>query len=342
MSALVEVVDETELAAAHDAGARIIGVNSRDLHTLKVDRSRALEVVRAAAGMGLVVVSASGVKSKADVEQAAGASANAVLVGEMLMRAQDPAATLNSLTGVPRGGNRTIRQTGEAIMKHTLVKICGITRRQDAEAAVKAGADAIGVILAPSKRRVTVEEAMEIFAVVPSIGAGYGGAPVFGGQTVERVGVFVNAELSFVNDVVKRCGLSAVQLSGSESPDYCAAVTVPVIKMIPVGKNFSWRLLERYRGAASTFLLDTHVPGQAGGTSQTFSWETVGVPPQWAQVLVAGGLTSRNVADCIRISRPAGVDVSSGVEKSPGEKDRDEMNSFCDAVRSVDCEEQLL
>jgi len=102
MSALVEVVDETELASAHEAGARVIGVNSRDLHTLKVDRPRALEVVRNAAGMGMVVVSASGVKNKIDVEQAAAASADAVLVGEMLMRAKDPVTTLGSLTGVPR------------------------------------------------------------------------------------------------------------------------------------------------------------------------------------------------------------------------------------------------
>jgi len=227
-------------------------------------------------------------------------------------------------------------------MKHTLVKICGITSSEDAAVAVAAGADAIGVILAPSKRRVAIEEAMEIFSAIPSIGSAHGQDFGFDEKSVERVGVFVNAEPSFVEDAIRRCNLSAVQLSGNESPDYCAALTVPVIKMIPVGEGFAWQLLERYRGVVSTFLLDTHVPGQAGGTSKSFSWGAIGTPPQWAQVFVAGGLTPGNVTECIRILRPAGVDVSSGVEKLPGEKDKDKMNAFCDAVRSVDCEEQQL
>jgi len=100
--------------------------------------------------------------------------------------------------------------------------------------------------------------------------------------------------------------------------------------------DFGWIEAKPFRGHAAALLLDTLVPGKAGGTSQTFSWNSIGVPPGWASIFVAGGLTPENVAACIRALAPYAVDVSSGVESSPGVKDAEKIVSFAAAVRAAD------
>jgi phosphoribosylanthranilate isomerase len=134
-------------------------------------------------------------------------------------------------------------------------------------------------------------------------------------------------------------GLTAVQLCGAESPQFCSAVSVPVIKVLAVGTDFDFESAEPFRGHAAALLLDTYVAGKAGGTSQTFDWQQAGEAPEWAPCFVAGGLDPDNVAEAIRVLRPFAVDVSSGVEASPGIKDPRKIAAFCAAVRAADAEE---
>ncbi len=207
-------------------------------------------------------------------------------------------------------------------MARTRIKICGITNVEDAAAAVAAGADAIGVIFAPSPRQVTIAQAATALAVVP--------------PPVARVGVFVNAPADEVAAAVLACGLTAVQFSGSESPEDCDASPVPVIKMVPIGTDFGIEAAEPFRGHTAALLLDTYSADKAGGTSQTFDWRPLGAVSGWAPFFVAGGLNPDNVAECIALLRPYAVDVSSGVESSPGVKDHAKLSALCAAVRAAD------
>ena len=206
-------------------------------------------------------------------------------------------------------------------MSWTRIKICGITNAEDAAAAVAAGADAIGVIFAASPRQVTVAQAAEALAVVPS--------------AVARVGVFVDASPEEVEEAVRVCGLTAVQFSGAESPRSCDDAPVPVIKAVPIGMDFGLNGAEPFRDHAAAVLLDTYDPLKAGGTSQSFDWQSLGAIPGWAPVYVAGGLTPDNVGECIEVLRPFAVDVSSGVERAPGVKDHAKLSALCAAVRAA-------
>jgi phosphoribosylanthranilate isomerase len=207
----------------------------------------------------------------------------------------------------------------------TRIKICGITSAGDAAAAVACGADAVGFVFAPSPRQVTPELAAQAAAVVP--------------PPVARVGVFVDPSLDAVEHAIAAVGLTAVQLCGAESPEFCSAVSVPVIKVLAVGTDFDFESAEPFRGHAAALLLDTYVAGKAGGTSQTFDWQQAGEAPEWAPCFVAGGLNPGNVAEAVRVVRPFAVDVSSGVEASPGIKDPEKIAAFCAAVRAADVEE---
>lgn len=209
-------------------------------------------------------------------------------------------------------------------MTRTRVKICGLTRPEDVAVAVAAGADAVGFILAPSSRQVNLGRAAELAALVP--------------WPVERVGVFVDAAPGGVAVAVEMCGLTAVQFAGSESPDQCAAAPVPVIKSLHVAQGDDVAVVaEPYRGKVAALLLDTYVPGEAGGTGRVFDWQAAAPTlPDWAPVFVAGGLGPGNVAACVAAMRPFGVDVSSGVEAEPGIKDASKIVAFCEAVSNAD------
>lgn len=207
-------------------------------------------------------------------------------------------------------------------MTRTRIKICGLTRADDVAVAVAAGADAVGFVFAPSPRRVTPSQAATAAAAAP--------------PPVARVGVFVDPTLTEVEETVRAAGLTAVQLCGSESPEFISALSVPVIKVLAVGTSFDWKSAEPFRGHAAALLLDTYVPGKAGGTSQTFHWQSIGEAPGWAPLFVAGGLDAGNVAGAVSALRPFAVDVSSGVESAPGVKDPPAIETFCAAVRAAD------
>ncbi len=208
------------------------------------------------------------------------------------------------------------------MQRRTRIKICGLTQPEDVLAAVEAGADACGFVLADSPRRVSLPRLAELAALVP--------------PAVARVGVFVDADPAFVEAAVLAGGLTAAQFSGGESPRECDRSPVPVIKTIAVGTDFGLERAEPFRGHAAALLLDTYHPHKAGGTSQTFGWHDVGGLPGWAPSFVAGGLRADNVGEAIACLHPYAVDVSSGVESSPGVKDHAKVIAFCDAVRDAD------
>jgi phosphoribosylanthranilate isomerase len=197
------------------------------------------------------------------------------------------------------------------------VKICGITNREDALAAVEAGAHALGFVFAPSPRQVTPEQAAAIIAALPPF--------------VQTVGVFVDAD---VRSVLSRCRLDAVQFHGQESPEEMAGITgVRRIKACRVATSADLESLAAYRDAADAFLLDARVSGIAGGTGQSFPWPLAREARRFGlPIILAGGLTPENVATAIEAGRPEAVDVSSGVEVSPGRKDRDRVRRFVAAA----------
>ena len=198
------------------------------------------------------------------------------------------------------------------------VKVCGTTRLKDALLAVDCGADAIGFIFyRKSPRAVAARTAKEICSKLPPF--------------VNRVGVFVNETAEKINRIVAQCGLDAVQLHGDESPAFCRKIKCRVIKVVRVKDAASLKELSRY--AVDAFLLDTYEKDQWGGTGKVFDWELAGRAKKYGPVIIAGGLNSRNVKAAIKKVRPYGVDVSSGVEESPGIKDPKKVKSFLKAVR---------
>jgi phosphoribosylanthranilate isomerase len=204
------------------------------------------------------------------------------------------------------------------------VKICGITSVEDAQAAVDAGADALGfVFYPPSPRYVTPEEAEQIIHTLPPF--------------VTTVGLFVDVALAIVCETAARCGLDRVQLHGRETPEFCRQVTRPVIKAFRVENARSLRLLPEYK--VSAYLLDAYVVGALpGGTGVSFSWELAAQASPYGPVILAGGLTPENVKVAIAQTHPYGVDVSTGVERAPGIKDHEKVRQFIARAKAVTLE----
>ncbi|QWV95241.1 phosphoribosylanthranilate isomerase [Geomonas oryzisoli] len=195
----------------------------------------------------------------------------------------------------------------------TKVKICGITSEQDALMAVDAGADALGfVFFDKSPRFIGVEAAARIIEKLPPF--------------VQVVGLFVNEDLDVVNSTADCCGLDIVQLHGEESPEFCRLVRRRVMKAFRVRGPESLTPLADYRVAA--YLLDAYSPHAYGGTGEVFDWECAIAAKQQGRVVLAGGLTPENIAAAVTRVQPYGVDVSSGVEASPGKKDPDKVRRF--------------
>lgn len=198
------------------------------------------------------------------------------------------------------------------------VKICGITRIEDALAAEAAGADAVGLIFAErSKRRVTLEQAANIVAAL--------------GPFVARVGVFVDAPLGDVEEAVRTLRLSAVQLNGHEDAAYARALRphVQVIRAVSFTPELTPKAVQAF--PADAFLLD----GLDPGSGEAFSWEDAGALAGLPHLILAGGLTSANVAAGIRLFRPYAVDVASGVESSAGIKGPRKIQDFVRAANTA-------
>lgn len=197
------------------------------------------------------------------------------------------------------------------------VKICGITTVEDAALAAEAGANAIGLVFAPSRRQVDVEVAAAIVASLP--------------EGVLAVGVFRDHLAIEVVEIAAAVGLGAVQLHGDETPYTSRAIHAEIPVLIRAFSASDPNLAELDRHGADVVLLDAPVPG--GG--ETFDWSLVGDLVRTHRVLLAGGLRPDNVAAAIATVQPWGVDVSSGVEAEPGRKDPAAVRAFVDAVRSA-------
>ena len=200
----------------------------------------------------------------------------------------------------------------------TRVKICGITRVEDALAAVAHGCDAIGLVFyEKSPRHVPEKRAAEIVAALPPF--------------VSAVGLFVDAPADRVRAVLGTVHLDMLQFHGDESPAYCAQFGVPYLKAVRVRPETNLVQYATDYAGAKALLLDTFAEGVPGGTGQTFDWRLI--PKTLSRpVILAGGLTAANVADAIRGVLPYGVDVSGGVEREKGIKDADKIAAFMRGV----------
>ena len=195
------------------------------------------------------------------------------------------------------------------------VKICGITRRADGIAAAEMGADAIGFIFWPgSPRFIDPYRARAITAALPRL--------------VTTVGVFVDQPAEYVNGVANLLRLSAVQLHGAETPQFAASLRRPIIKSISAaaGARDEWP-------QHVTLLLDTHDPDRKGGTGRQVDWNAAAGLASRRQLLLAGGLNPENIGEAIDRVRPFGVDVSSGVEDSPGVKNHERLAALFKAIQ---------
>jgi phosphoribosylanthranilate isomerase len=214
------------------------------------------------------------------------------------------------------------------------IKICGTTNLEDALAAVHAGADALGfVFYEASPRTIDVESAREIVAKLP--------------PRIEKVGVFVNEPVERVLKIVAQVGLTAAQLHGAEShkPEFVRGLKngrdLKVFLVLPAaGIGSVVDLNEDGAASINAVFFDSGTPQLPGGTGKTFDWKTAAAGIQTIgeklKVVVAGGLNPGNVADAIRILKPWGVDVASGVESRPGKKDPGKVRAFIDAVRNAE------
>jgi phosphoribosylanthranilate isomerase len=201
------------------------------------------------------------------------------------------------------------------------VKICGVTRPEDARLAAALGASAIGMVFWPgSPRAVTVQQAAAVAAAVP--------------EGVLIVGVFVDATRDAIAAVVRQVPLGAVQLHGSETPAFVESLPWPVIKALAVPSEGPLPDLAPWAGVR--VLLDAHDPVRRGGTGRLVDWARAAALAATRPVILAGGLGPGTVAGAIARVRPAGIDVSSGVERAPGLKDEARLRALFDAVREVE------
>jgi phosphoribosylanthranilate isomerase len=194
-----------------------------------------------------------------------------------------------------------------------------MTRREDVQAAVAAGADALGFVFAPRSRRVL--DASSATALVRNV-------PAF----VARVGLFMDQDAAEVRRVLERVPLSLLQFHGQEDGEWCRQFGIPYIKALGMASAPSLARAEQEFGDAAGLLLDSHRPGELGGSGQTFDWAVI--PDCTLPLILAGGLNPENVREAVRLVRPWAVDVSSGVEDAPGVKNTEKMRKFIKEAKS--------
>ncbi len=314
MRCLVEVHSLEEAQRAIAAGVLIIGVNSRDLVTFQMNPYLIREI-RQVIPANCVVVAESGIHTEADARRLARYDVQAMLVGESLVISNDVLAQMHTLL---QGANAS-----------TQVKICGLRTPQPVDAAVEAGADMLGFIFyEPSHRYIQPQQVQRLLSVSESFSN-----PGTGQTKPDLVGVFVNKEADFINDVAEQAGLHFVQLHGTESPEFCQQIKCPVIKALQIHSEADLELVQRYRYTVWRLLLDTPTTAW-GGTGMTHDWNLAYKVAQESPILLAGGLTIENIADALQQVHPWGIDVSSGVETKK-QKDSGKIRAFVKNVRNV-------
>jgi phosphoribosylanthranilate isomerase len=199
------------------------------------------------------------------------------------------------------------------------IKICGITKLEDALACVDYGADAIGFVFAESPRKIDKFRCKEIISRLPPF--------------ITTVGLFANQSREEVKDIIEFCPFDVFQFHGDELPEFCLNFNKRIIKAFRIFDQNDIKLLDNYN--VSAYLLDSYDSKKLGGTGKTFNWGLIkGLKNK--RIILAGGLNPDNVCEAIRKCLPYGVDVSSGVETSPGIKDHKKIKKFIEAVRQND------
>lgn len=320
LDALVEVHTKDELERASVCGARLIGVNNRDLRTFNVSIATSESLIQSALS-DAILVSESGLNPEA-VRRLRRLGYSGFLIGEALMRADNPAQALSEFMQEP-DGNST---------KRVRVKICGITNIDDARAAIDAGADMLGFnFYSRSARHISPEAAAAIVRTLRS-------EADEGDPTAAMIGVFVDQEIDEVLRVAEDSHLSGIQLHGDETVEYCDQLKKLagerfIIKAVAADAKFSVEALKAYPAAA--IMLDASHPTLRGGTGRLADWSMARkAAQQLSRVFLAGGLSPENVSEAIATVRPFGVDACSSLESSPGRKNAARMKAFVRAVRN--------
>ncbi|MDQ6660841.1 MAG: bifunctional indole-3-glycerol-phosphate synthase TrpC/phosphoribosylanthranilate isomerase TrpF, partial [Chloroflexota bacterium] len=275
MHCLVEVHSAEEARRAVVAGAKIIGVNSRNLVTFEMN-PYLLRDLRQLVPADRITVAESGIHTEADARRIARSNVQAMLVGESLVVSDDIPTQMHILL---HGANAS-----------TQVKICGLRTPETFHAAIEAGADMIGLMFyQPSSRFIDVQQAQELVKAV-SEKQEY--------MPPDLVGVFVNEEADYINEVVELVGLHFVQLHGNESPEFCSHISRPIIRSLQLRTSEDINKIEEYKQGTWRLLLDTPTSSW-GGTGKTHDWNLAREAAQQAPILLAGGLTPENVATAI-------------------------------------------
>ena len=318
LDALVEVHTKPEFDRAIKAGARLIGVNNRNLHTFEVSTETSTLLARAAP-RDAILVSESGLTPE-EVRRLRGVGYKGFLVGEALMRASDPVRAVREFIGKP-----------EPLPPRTVfTKICGITNLNDARAAIEAGADMLGFnFYRRSPRFIEPNAAHRIIEAVRENASG---------RSVKSVGVFVNQSVKDVVRISTDTQLDGIQLHGDEGVQFCAELKNGsfepfVIKAMRSKKPLDIAQFRQY--AVDAFMVDAYDPKLRGGTGRTADWSIAReAAKELPRVFLAGGLSPQNVGDAIAAVRPYAVDACSSLEVSPGKKDHTRMREFVAAVRA--------
>jgi phosphoribosylanthranilate isomerase len=308
MHCLVEAHNAEEVRRAVAVGAMIIGVNSRDLKTFQMYPGLIREL-RPLIPADRALVAESGIHTAADARRLARYDIQAMLVGESLVTSNDIAGQIHQLL---HGANGS-----------TQVKICGLSEARHLQTVVEAGADLFGLVFyEPSHRYVTPQRAR---VLVQSLE---------GARTkIEAVGLFVNKEADYINEVAELVGLDIVQLHGTETPEFCQRIQRPVIKALHMSGPADAGKIQAYQATTWRVLLDTPTPGW-GGSGETHDWQLAQDGARQWPIILAGGLHPANVAEAVAQVRPWGVDVSSGVETAKV-KDETKIRTFIEQVRKI-------
>ena len=321
LSSLVEAHDENEVQMAIDCGARIIGVNNRNLKDFTVDVQNSVRL-RNLVQDDVIFVSESGLETPEDIQVLRDNNIGVALMGETFMRSPNKVEKFAYLYG--------------STYYTPKVKMCGISKVETIPAVVEAKPDYMGLVFAPSKRQVTVDQAKTL---VEELHRGY--AQKYGSDTehdkndtIKTVGVFVNETVDNLVTIANEANLDAVQLHGDEDETFIQSLkertNVEVWKAIQIrtaADTEKW-----IDSSADMLLFDAYHKDERGGTGEVFDWSSLDAFER--PFMLAGGIDSTNVARAIRTVRPYGIDISSGIETN-GMKDDKKITAFTKIVKSI-------
>lgn len=321
LSSLVEAHDENEVQMAIDCGARIIGVNNRNLKDFTVDVQNSVRL-RNLVQDDVIFVSESGLETPEDIQVLRDNNIGVALMGETFMRSPNKVEKLAYLYG--------------STYYTPKVKMCGISKVETIPAVVEAKPDYMGLVFAPSKRQVTVDQAKTL---VEELHRGY--AQKYGSDTehdkndtIKTVGVFVNETVDNLVTIANEANLDAVQLHGDEDETFIQSLkertNVEVWKAIQIrtaADTEKW-----IDSSADMLLFDAYHKDERGGTGEVFDWSSLDAFER--PFMLAGGIDSTNVARAIRTVRSYGIDISSGIETN-GVKDDEKITAFTKIVKSI-------